>query len=291
MAIHTIANGFLSVGINTRGAELCSVVSTQHAIQYIWQADPAVWARHAPHLFPIVGKLKEGTYSYNKKNYQLPQHGFARDQEFTCIEASPEMLCFELTANEDSLTTFPFHFKLRISYVLQNTTLSIQYSVFNADTGHIWFSIGAHPAFNCPLQKHEAFEDYELQFPQKDHLILNTLNNGLITSATKQLTLHQNALPLSTSLFDTDAMVLKHTQVEQVKLISKKTGHGVSLTALGWPYFGIWTKPATTQFLCLEPWFGIADSDTASGQFEEKEGIMCLEPTASFSASFSMNFF
>ena len=147
MAVHSISNHFLSVNVNSFGAELCSVYSPETAIEYIWQADPSVWARHAPNLFPLVGKLKEGSYVHEGAVYKLPQHGFARDQDFVCIEESEHKLCFELTATEQTLKDFPFHFSLQISYTLTEHKIRVDYSVFNPDSKELYFSLGAHPAF------------------------------------------------------------------------------------------------------------------------------------------------
>ena len=123
--VYELKNKFLSIKINSFGAELCSVISTETATEYIWQADKTIWNRYAPNLFPIVGKLKNGSYTYQNKSYQLPQHGFARDNEFICIEHSDSVIVFELTANEELLTLFPFHFNLQIKYVLEQNNRKI----------------------------------------------------------------------------------------------------------------------------------------------------------------------
>lgn len=288
--IYELKNNFLSVKINSFGAELCSVISTESAIEYIWQADKAIWNRHAPNLFPIVGKLKDGTYTYQDKSYQLPQHGFARDNEFICIENSDTIVAFELTANEKLLTVFPFHFSLQIKYTLLQNNLKVSYSVFNPDNRALYFSIGAHPAFNCPLSDDEVFEDYELIFPNKNLLIINQLNDGLITEQTKTIELDYNKLPVNQHLFENDALVFTNNQIKEVQLISKKTKKGVVLKSLNWPYFGIWTKKQTSQFVCLEPWFGIADSENATGDFTTKTGIIKLESEQNFDCEFEMIF-
>lgn len=291
MSVYQISNNLLSVKVNSFGAELCSIFSKEADIEYIWQADPKLWARHAPNLFPIVGKLKDGTFNYENKTYTLPQHGFARDQEFICVENSKNKLCFELVASEKTLEIFPFHFSLIIEYTLTENKLAVEYKVFNPDNEKLLFSLGAHPAFNCPLQTNETFEDYELHFNEKKSLSINKLNAGLISSETATIELENGSLPLSTKLFETDALVLKNYQVTGVKLISKKTNHGVNLFCQNWPYFGIWTKPSTSKFICLEPWQGIADSITANGDLEEKEGIIALNEGQTFKAALVFDFF
>ncbi len=291
MPVFELQNNQLSVKVKSFGAELCSVVSKETLIEYIWQADESVWARHAPNLFPIVGKLKDGRFHYQSKNYQLPQHGFARDNEFTCLEQTNDYLLLELTASDKTLVNYPFHFSFQVGYRLVENKVITTYSVFNPDHNTLYFSVGAHPAFNCPLQKNESFEDYELVFQHKNDLTIHLLNDGLITSQTQQIDLKSNKLPVSKQLFNNDALVLMNTQIGEVQLVSAKSKHGVSLISKDWPFFGIWTKKHTEQFVCLEPWQGIADSDTTNGDITQKRGIIKLRSEENYHCSFDLLFF
>lgn len=291
MPVFQLQNSTLSVKINSFGAELCSVMSNETNIEYIWQANETIWARHAPHLFPIVGKLKNGEYIYKEKSYQLPQHGFARDHEFICVEETSDYLLFEYTASIESLEKYPFHFSLQIGYKLIEHSLEVSYSVFNPDSKELYFSIGAHPAFNCPLQKNESFSDYELVFPDKNKLVVNLLHDGLISDETKEVELIDSKLSVSKELFMNDALVCMNTQIEEVSLVSKKTKHGVSLVSKAWPYYGIWSKKGVEQFVCLEPWYGIADRENTNGDFENKAGIIKIESEQYFKCSFDILFF
>lgn len=290
MAQYSLSNSQLELKVNSFGAELCSVKSKADQLEYIWQADSHVWARHAPNLFPIVGRLRDGQFSYGGKQYALPQHGFARDLEFICIEETAGTLSFELTASEETLQSFPFHFSLQISYALLGDTLKVSYTVFNPDHKDLWLSLGAHPAFNCPLQEHETFEDYELQFNGMNILTVNKLHDGLISDETKVLHLSDHKLHLNASLFEKDALVLKNAQIHEVRLSSTQSGRGIEMSCEGWPYFGIWTRPGSPKFLCLEPWQGIADSDHAGGRLEEKEGIIRLPSEQYFHSDYSIKF-
>ncbi len=287
---YSLSNQQLELKVNSLGAELCSVKAKADQLEYIWQADPGLWARHAPNLFPVVGKLRKGQFSYGGNQYALPQHGFARDLEFICIEETTDRLSFELTANEETLCIYPFHFSLQISYFLEGDTLNISYSVFNPDHKILYMSLGAHPAFNVPLQAHETFEDYELQFNGMNALTVNKLHDGLIADETKVLHLSDHKLHLNASLFEKDALVLKHAQVRELRLSSTRSGRGVEMSCEDWPFFGIWTKPGTSQFLCLEPWYGIADSDHASGALEEKEGIITVPSEQYFRCVYRLKF-
>ncbi len=291
MAVFQLKNKSLTVKVNSFGAELCSVLSNDQHIEYIWQGDSSVWARHAPNLFPIVGKLKNGSYTYQSQEYQLPQHGFARDNEFMCIEQSDTQLVFELTANEETLKKFPFHFSYQVKYILTDNQLEVVYSVFNPDNQEMYFSVGAHPAFNCPLQSNETFNDYELFFPSKNSLTINMLNDGLITHQTKEIALSNHKLKISKQLFNNDALVFVNRQIDEVHLLSSKSSHCVSLKSENWPYFGIWTKKDTEQFVCLEPWHGIADNDNSDGDIMKKQGIIKLDAQQHFICRYNLLFF
>lgn len=291
MPIFQLKNNVLNIKVNSVGAELCSVVSNDTNIEYIWQANKNVWARHAPVLFPIVGKLKNGKYSINSKTYELPQHGFARDSEFICIEQNECNLVFELVASEYTLTLFPFHFSLQIKYKLIHNNIEVSYSVFNPDSNDLYFSIGAHPAFNCPLQANESFNDYQLHFEKNKLFKINELNQGLITSQQNNLQLNNNKLQVSKQLFDNDALVFINSQINEVTLVSELSNHGVKLISKNWPYFGIWSKKNQEQFVCLEPWYGIADFDSSQGDFKNKLGIIKIESEHYFNCLFNMLFF
>jgi galactose mutarotase-like enzyme len=291
MTIFQLNNDKLSVKINSHGAELCSVVSHDTGIEYIWQADPAIWPRHAPHLFPIVGKLKNGAFNYHSTSYPLSQHGFARDHEFSCIQNDSDFILFELKASHHTLQYYPFDFTLHIGFKLKENKLETIYKVFNTDTNDLYFSIGAHPAFNCPLQANESVNDYHLLFPEKSSLIIHSINNGLITKQTKRLELQHHQLKMTKQLFENDALVCMDEQIEEVHLVSHKTKHGVSITSKKWPFFGIWSKKEEGDFVCLEPWYGIADYETTNGNLVEKTGIIKLESGHQFNASFDLHFF
>lgn len=291
MPTFNLENSHLTLKVNSFGAEICSVKSIQDDLEYIWQAEKSIWARHAPNLFPIVGKLRDGEYAYQNNSYRLPQHGFARDMEFECIEQTPAKLVFELKNTDLTLKNYPFPFSYKVCYYLDNNLIVVQYIITNPSETSLYFSVGAHPAFNCPLEETESFEDYELVFPGKSHLNLNVLQDGLICGKTKELELEHERLKITSELFATDALVCMNAQIDEVSLVSQKTNRGVTLRSYNWPYFGIWSKPQSNQFVCLEPWYGIADSTDASGNINEKNGIIKLDAAQNFSCEFSMNFF
>jgi len=198
------------------------------------------------------------------------------------VEQKGNCLEFELTANEESLIIYAFHFSLRIRYELENSGLKIKYRVFNPNGRTLPFSIGTHPGFNCKRISGESLEDFYLEFENKKELIAEKLGDGLLSGETYSIKLNENKLPLSTALFNNDALVFKNKQIEKVRLCSLKSKTKITLNCKDWPYFGIWTKKGSDAFVCLEPWCGITDVVNYKGDFSEKEGIIKLEAYKSF---------
>lgn len=279
MAVYSIKNNFIEIKVNSLGAELSSL-KTSVGTELLWQANRDIWPRHAPVLFPIVGRLKNNSFVYRDQNYSLSQHGFARDKEFILIEQSENNLKFELTADESTLEIYPFHFSFIISYTLKDTVLDISYQIFNPDNKELLFSIGAHPGFSTCRESGESLQDYYLEMEGVSALIAERLQDGLLSGNTYELALNKGVMPLSVELFVNDALVFKNNQIKSIKLKSKKSKNGVELICKDWPYFGIWTKKGCNQFVCLEPWFGITDSINTDSVINSKEGIIQLASLA-----------
>ena len=271
------------------GAELTSLRTTAAALEYIWPADPAVWARHAPVLFPLVGRLANDTYSYEGRDYKLPQHGFARDQEFAVLRHTATELAFRLQQDETTRAVFPFAFGLTIIYTLRGTELTVRWDVRNpASDAPLLFSIGAHPAVRCPLLPDEKFEDYYFEFDHPVTLERHLLQGGLLTGQTAPVLTEARQLPLTYNLFADDALVFKHYDFSGLTLRSRKSAHFVRFQFDGFPYLGLWTKGSGAGFVCVEPWHGIASPVGQPGELSEKEGILTLEPGQVFTAAYTI---
>ncbi|ALD20129.1 aldose 1-epimerase family protein [Hymenobacter sp. DG25A] len=287
--MHILENELSRVTVQAHGAELSSFIRKDlDNLEYIWPADAAIWARHAPVLFPIVGRLPQDTYTYQGQTYQLPQHGFARDQEFTLMRQTAAELVLELRPNEATLARYPFDFRLIISYRLAGPMLTIGWEVHNPGRGELLFSIGAHPAFRCPLLPDEKFEDYYFEFDHPVTLERHLLEGGLLNGETEPLLDQQQKLPLSYPLFEQDAVVLKHFDFTHLALRSRHSERAVRLRFDGFPYLGLWTKQTGAPFVCIEPWHGIASSVGDTGELADKEGILTLGPGQEFVTSYSI---
>lgn len=202
-----IENDHLKVGVLSKAAELCSIIKKQTGKEYIWQANPEIWANHAPVLFPIVGGLKSGCYSFEGMEYHLPRHGFVRNNKNIQLKEKTESsLTFSLSHSEETLKIYPFDFRLEITYHLSGTTLEIIHKVLNPAEKPMYFSIGAHPAFNIPLYENEDYEDHYLEFDRKLDLETDLLTeDGLISSRTITMTQNESQINLHEDLFNKDA--------------------------------------------------------------------------------------
>ncbi|UQD56848.1 aldose 1-epimerase family protein [Flavobacterium sp. K5-23] len=277
----TLTQGKFSAVINHKGAELISF--KKNSKEYIWNGNPEFWAKHSPVLFPIVGTLKDNTYSYNETEYHLSRHGFARDMLFERVDHKENSATFSLKSNEITLKQYPFEFELLIIYTLQQSSLCIQYKVINNTNSKMPFSIGAHPAFSLA----GTFDDYSLQFEKEETLEYHLLENGLITNQIKKINLKDRMIPLKYQLFKDDALVFKKLESKTVTILENNSPI-LRVNFEDFPNLGIWTLE-NAPFLCIEPWFGYSNTIESSGDLFEKEGIQLLDSSESFEAKFSIN--
>ncbi|CAM1346660.1 aldose 1-epimerase family protein [Tenacibaculum insulae] len=288
-----LENEYLKIEINTLGAEISKIYSKKTNLNYLWNGDASFWKRHAPILFPIVGKLKENTYKIDDEKYQLPQHGFARDTSFTVLTKNDTKVTFQLLYSTKTIAKYPYKFSLQICYELKDSQLSVSYKVVNLDNQTIYFSIGAHPAFNCPLIENTSFNDYFIEFEKEEtptQLFLNP-KTGFRNNASKKVNLGQK-IDLSYDLFTSfDTLIYKGITSKTVSLKSKKHAHGIHLHFPDWKYLAFWTKETGTPFICIEPWMGISDSDDSNQILKDKTGMLNLAETKTYENSYSFDFF
>ena len=282
-----IENQHLSLAINYKGAELTSIFNKGNDTEYLWQADKTFWNRHAPVLFPIVGRLKDDTFIYNGVNFQMGQHGIARDMPFQILEETDKSVTFYTKSKAKTLRNYPFHFNLRIKYTLVGKTIEVAYQVVNPFMEDMYFSIGGHPGFNCPLQEGEERSDYQLVFNEKETSETQRVIDGLRAEERWIVLDNEAHIPLTNELFDNDALIFENLKSTHISL-QKGKDKVLTFGFEGFPYLGIWSKNRNSPFVCIEPWFGIADILTHNQDFTEKEGIIKLEPSEVFDCSYSI---
>lgn len=279
-----IRNSSLSVTINSLGAELSGIKSA-NGKEYMWGADPTIWGRHAPVLFPIVGKLAEDKYLHNGKSYSLNQHGFARNMEFQFIKEDETSLSCQLIPTPETKKAYPFDFSLIIHYRLIGNAVEIEYQVDNNDHCTMPFSIGAHPAFALNWGENDRIEDYFLAFEKPETADTRHLDtDSLLSDETERVLSNSAIIPLKEDLFDRDALILLDLVSNKVSLCSHKHRHKVIVEFPDFPFLGIWAKPKA-PYVCIEPWHGYVDPAGSDGVLMNKPGIIKLEPGKTFSCS------
>lgn len=284
-----LENTHLIADINRSGAELRSLRSKTNYHEYMWSGDSAYWGKTSPVLFPFVGGLKDDTYRYRGRSYSMTRHGFARDLEFEETRLSGTEAVFVLHDTPKTQESYPFRFRLSIRYRLKGNSLVCQYEVFNPDRIEtLWFSLGAHPAFAVGEQEPQApYDSYHLEFADDEVLHRHVLSGNLISDQVVDIPLRNNRLSLSPDLFSSDALVMKDLKSRRIKLASDKTERGIEFVYDDFPFFGIWAVPGA-DFVCLEPWQGIADGINHNQELTNKEGILALAPQASWSKSWEV---
>ena len=289
MAEHILKNSYISIKVSDHGAELKSLVKADSGKEFMWQADAKYWGRTAPVLFPIVGSVWNGEYKVNGVSYKLSQHGFARDMEFSLVKEADDELVFELKDNEESLKKFPFKFSLKIGYKIVGSKVTVSYTVSNPDDKEMYFSIGAHPAFNCDLNKDE------LLFEKDGAAVSGSLKSNVIDMSCGCLSDKQTdvetaggIVKLTPELFDGDALIFEDKQADAVTLVSANDSDKLRVTC-DVPLFGVWSPvKKNAPFVCIEPWNGRCDRVGFEGSIEDREYGNKLAAGESFDTSFDI---
>lgn len=285
---YLLVNEHFEVGITSIGAEICSFKSKKSGKEYMWQGNPEIWGSHAPVLFPIVGGLKDDTFIFKGKKYHLPRHGFIRkNKDLQVITRSTNKLVLQLESSPSIKENYPFDFVFEITFSLLKNKLEIHHRVLNIGNQNMYFSLGAHPAFNCPLEEGKKYKDYHLKFEQNEYLRRwNLDDSGQIANEGELVMDSTNKIALSLSLFDKDAIIFKSLKSRKVSLCDQER-EIICLRIDDFKSLGLWAKPKA-PFVCIEPWLGYADSSNTTQNLKEKEAITKLAAQKEFSASYSI---
>lgn len=249
--LYTISSDTLTAQISDFGAELSSL-KTADGTELIWQADPEIWKRHAPLLFPFICNTESKKYTVNGVEYALSNHGFARDTVFECVSETAESVRFVLNSTDETLKKYPYKFELSAEYILIKNTLTTSVTVKNTDDKDIFFFIGGHPAFNCPLTDGENFEDYYVEYSENE-TITQPVPDG-------ERTILDNGrqVPLTHELFAHDVFMKDKPNSSSVSLKSKKSARTIRLDYDNSGCIAVWSPARNdANFVCLEPWSSV----------------------------------
>ena len=278
-----LENEFLCVEIAEMGAEVTRIYDKTEDNEILWEGNPIYWKRHSPVLFPNVGKTYKNRVLINGTQYPTSQHGFARDNEFTCIEAANEKASFMFRSSEETKEVYPFDFELHINYKLNKKELTVEWQVKNCDDETMYFTIGGHPAFRFAKQE-ETKADYVLKVPGKEKLeyVLIDISCGCANvDEVHTLQLSEETYPLSDELFAKDALVVDNGQIEEAWLCHKDGTPYVGVRSAGFPNYGIWSVEGA-PFVCLEPWMGRCDNVGFNAELSEKPNVNKVEAGEKF---------
>lgn len=270
-----LENEKLRVEITELGAQLHSIKRQGDNLEYLWQGDPTSWGRQAPILFPFVGRLKNDQYEFNGVVYHQTQHGFARDKEFNVAKQDELSVTLELKDSKETREVFPFAFDLQVHYELVDDTLKIEYTVTNPGDRSLIYAIGAHPGFNMPLKAGSTFNQVELSTAPAERygrIILAGPYSDLVYPTSIDMS---NPLKLDHNLFRNDAVIFKTSEANvDFTLTDTSCGHGVHVQTERTEYVGVWSPyPTEADFVCIEPWWGIADTLESDGKLLHKRGM------------------
>lgn len=287
--MHILENNNLLIQVNNKGAELSRVYLKSTNKEILWCGDNTYWGRHSPILFPIVGRLKDNETIIDNNVYKMNQHGFARDMNFELINITDTSLTYKLESDTTTKTCYPYNFELLITYTLGESFIDINWKVMNKTESDMYFSIGAHPAFNIPFDKTDTLDSYYLKFKSIDKVNSYSLDGPFVCS--KELINNLEYLNLKPELFKNDALI--YDNVYEISICSKNTNQSVNVKFVNFPFVGIWSpyykeNNSIAPFLCIEPWYGIADSVSSNKDYKSKLGINRLASNEVFEISYQI---
>ena len=291
---YTIENEFTRLTVDSLGAEMVSVIDVATGREMLWCADPTVWNRHAPILFPYAGKLTGGHFlAEDGKVYAGGQHGFARDLEHRLVSQTANELTFELTSGEETYAYFPYDFALRSTYTLEGRRISHSVAVRNTGKGTLRFGFGYHPGFALPFDDAHTAEDYDVVFDTVESpLCLNTAPNGLVcASPDYYLARNVDRIPLSAKLFAHDSHCMVNLKSKTMSVVERDTGRRIVVDIADFPYTLIWSTPQEPmRFICIEPWHSIPSEDNGPIEWEKKPCAASLAPNEMWQTTLNMTF-
>lgn len=275
----TIENDFLSLTVDTLGAQMMSIRSAD-GCEYLWQGDPEFWADRSPTLFPFIGRLMDKSYTFHGKPYTMGIHGFAAEAEFSPDEQTETKLVLSLSSSIATLVLYPFDFTLEITYELKGSSIVVASRVRNQSGETMPFSLGGHPGFRVPLDDGEKFEDYYLEFSEScrpDRILFTT--DILVSSQTAPQPLEGGrVLPLTHGLFDEDAIILKN-MAREVCLKSHVSRRSVTVSYPDMAYVGFWHWPRKdAPYVCIEPWTSLPGRDGVAEEITCRSDMIHLAP-------------
>ena len=282
--VHYIENDYLKIGVKEYGCELTSVILKENGTEYLWQGDEAYWSGQSPILFPIVGRLIDDCYYLDGKKYTMPKHGFARKMPWKFEGAEGDSMAFTLTETEETLALYPYNFTVKVTFTLEGNSLKVTHEIKNENSGVMYASLGAHPAFNCEIGDRLVFSENETLDTVRIDLV-NSLRLPEMIPVLKD----EKVITITEDIFNEDALIFNGVKSDTLTLESDNHSRKVIFHLNNSPWLGIWAKPGA-PYVCIEPWCGVNDSTEKKEDFSQKDGINAIAAGESFVYSWKAEF-
>ena len=282
--IHYIENDNLIVGIKEFGCEIASIKSKATDYEFMWQGNPDIWGGQTPILFPIVGRLIDDKYTLCGTEYEMPKHGFARKMGWTFLSADDKSISFRLSATDDTRKIYPYEFDLTVTYTLKGNSLVVSHNITNKNDTVMYFSIGAHPAFNCAIGDVLSFDENETLYTEKIDLVKSLR----LPDKTPVLN-NEKDIVITNDIFNEDALILSDIKSENITLSISEGNRKIIFNLGGAPYLGIWAKPGA-PYVCIEPWYGVNDDQIKRDDISKKDGINSVNAGDTFNFTWKAKF-
>lgn len=270
--IYRISNGALAVEVTSSGAQIRSIKNSSGK-EYMWCADPAVWGKSAPIMFPICGGLKDGSFYHNGRKYELAKHGFGSAKEYEAILHEETVLVLRIVSDEETKKSYPFDFQFSVKFELCGNALEVSYITENTGNEDMYYAVGAHEAYACP----EGIEEYDVIFDCDEHLMRTVIEGNLLGKEKLPVETDGRALHMKYSHMDNDCLVFYSLASDGVVLKNRTTGRGVRVEFSDFAHLVLWTMK-DAPYLCIEPWQGVPDSVDETGILSEKDSMQKLAP-------------
>ncbi|NMD38359.1 MAG: aldose 1-epimerase family protein [Christensenellaceae bacterium] len=284
---YVLKKGDAVAKVTDQGAELYSYFDAK---EYLWQGDENYWEGKSPVLFPMPGGLYNDETKIEGKSYKIPKHGFVKNQKFDVVVKNESSISLCSKSNSETLKMYPYNFELYVSHSLIDNGFKTEYRVVNTNNKAMVFCLGAHPSFNCPLNKGEHFENYNLVFEKPENTQAYYIDGPLFNFDCQMNHLkNENIIPLKYSDFDNDSYVYTNLKSNYVDLVHKKTNKGARITFRGFPVLVVWSPTKKeAPFICIEPWIGLPTTIGESGNFEDKPYAIKLDAEKEFTIAFTV---
>lgn len=283
---HTIVNDTVRFISESYNVSPCFLGFADEGVNYFWKTPN----QGTEVCFPLCGIVPSNVYTYNGKEYPLGMHGFAQDREFSLAEKTETRIVYEFADDAETLKRFPWRFLFQVTYELEENTLKTMFKIENRDTSEMFFSVGGHPRYSCPIGSGTNFEDYFIAFEKSECIEDVTKAFSPIEEIKKCLSADGKTLRLDYAMFSNGCFCFSPYNSSEITLKNKKNGRGIHIQLGGAEHLQFWTEP-DSPFLAIEPLFGAISSyplQKKDGDWVNRPHILRLKPGMAQEYSYSV---